>query len=276
MDADIDHRATALKFLLAENAPVRDAAAAEGLAFDEHDVADVTSGLCTRKHLANRMITILEADGELAVVGLRGIDHLLAFGGIHGHRFFRDGVAASFNGGDDGGAVDTVRRADVDHVRLDFAEEVVPFFIAGLDAPLVFHDFQAVRLDIAAADDFDLRNFLDGAHVGLADAAAADDGPAELFVDFFFLFDFEGLGDDGTVFGHGCLLFGGGDNWNGIKICRNIMPKKQKKSGSMAHLPCLSWFMHSFYPLKRFFMNWKKHVVLLHYVYKVIENHEKS
>ena len=217
VDADVDHRAAALKFLLAEDAPVRDAAAAEGLAFDEHDVADVTGGFGARKHLADGMIAILETDGELAVVGLRGVDHLLAFGGIHGHRFFRDGVAAGFDGGDDGGAVDAVRRADVDHVRLDFAEEVVPFFITGLDAPLVFHDLQAVRLDVAAADDFDLRDFLDGAHVGLADAAAADDGPAELLVDFLFLFDFEGIGDDGTVVGHGGLLFDGGDNWNGTK-----------------------------------------------------------
>ena len=224
VDADVDHRAATLEFLLSEDAPVRDAAAAEGLAFDEHDVADVTGGLGAHKHLANRMITILETDGELAVVGLRGVDHLLAFGGIHGHRFFRDGVAAGFDGGDDGGAVDAVRRADVDHIGLDFAEEVVPFFIAGLDAPLVFHDFQAVRLDIAAADDFDLRDFLDGAHVGLADAAAADDGPAELFVDFFFLFDFEGIGDDGTVVGHGNLLFVGDWIGNGTENIRNIMP----------------------------------------------------
>jgi hypothetical protein len=37
--ADVDHRAAALEFLAAEDAPVGDAAAAEGLAVDVHDVA---------------------------------------------------------------------------------------------------------------------------------------------------------------------------------------------------------------------------------------------
>ena len=47
VDADVDHGAAALEFFLAEDAPVGDSAAAEGLAFDEEDFAEaaVVAGL---------------------------------------------------------------------------------------------------------------------------------------------------------------------------------------------------------------------------------------
>ena len=124
---------------------------------------------------------VLETDCQFDLVLFGGGDHLFALVRIHRHRLFHHDVAAGGGGGERGGAVHAVRGADVDRVRLDRLEEVVPLLEALLRLHAVFFlVFGELRgIDVAEADQFDLRNLLVSRHVGLADSAAADDGHAQ-------------------------------------------------------------------------------------------------
>ena len=64
VDADVDHGPAALQFLLAEDAPVGDAAAAEGLALDEHDLAELAFIAGLGEERGAGVEAVLEADGE--------------------------------------------------------------------------------------------------------------------------------------------------------------------------------------------------------------------
>ena len=173
---------TAPALLLAEDAPVGDAAAAQGAHLDEEDVAELAVFAGLDEGGGGIAVALLEADGELDLVLLGGGDHLLALGRVHGHGLFDHRVAAGVAGVHDGGAVHAVGGANVDGVGLDDLEHLLPVEEEGLagDAPLLVHHVEALLENVDAGDDLELGNLLVRVQVRLGDAAAPDDGDAEL------------------------------------------------------------------------------------------------
>ena len=188
--ADVDHGAAALELFLSENAPVRNAASAESAALDEHDFAELSFIAGADEELGVVMVSLLEADGEFALVLLCDFDHFFALFDAHAHGLFGHGMAAGVEGVDDGGSVNAVGGADIDRIGLDLLEHDFPVFEERLfrEAPLGFHDFEAFGENIHAGDDFYFRNVFVSFHVRLADAAASDDRHAEFFAFEFFFF----------------------------------------------------------------------------------------
>ena len=92
VDADVDHGAAALKGLLAEDAPIGDAAAAEGLALHEHNFAEFAFIAGLDQELRAGVEAVLEADGEFFLFLRGGVDEFLAFFGEHCHGLFGGGV----------------------------------------------------------------------------------------------------------------------------------------------------------------------------------------
>lgn len=133
---------------------------------------------------------MLEADGQKLAGFFRRGDHLFTFVRRHRHRLFDHHVTARFGGRDRGRAVNAVRGADVDRFRLDRLEEVVPLLEAlfGLDSVFFLVLGQPFRIDVAEADQLDLRNRFVGRHMGVADTAAADDRHTKLLRSFHLLY----------------------------------------------------------------------------------------
>ena len=92
--ADVDHWPAALELFSAENAPVGDAAAAQCLAFHEHDVSELAFVASAGDELSGRVKAELKAADQLFLRFLGRLDHLLALGRIHGHWLFGDHVRA--------------------------------------------------------------------------------------------------------------------------------------------------------------------------------------
>ena len=143
--ADVDHRPAALQFLLAEDAPVGNSAAAQGLAFDEHHLAELAIIAGADEEIGVGVIAILKTDRQLLFVLLGGVDHLLAFGRIHRHRLFDHDMAAGVGGVDRRRGVHAVGRADADRVGLDFLEHLFPVGVEMRDAIFLLHDLQPLR-----------------------------------------------------------------------------------------------------------------------------------
>lgn len=181
--ADVDHGTAALKLLLTENTPVRNAAAAESLASDEHDVAELPVFARLNQGCRIGVVTLLESDGKFDFALFRRRDHFFAFGGIHRHRFFDHGMASGKAGVHDRRAVDTVRCADVYGIGFDFFEHFLPVLEESLlrNAPFLLHDFESFRIDIHTGNDLNLRNFFVRRQVSLGDSTAADNCHSEFF-----------------------------------------------------------------------------------------------
>ena len=103
--SDVDHRPAALELLSPENAPVGNAAAAQCLAFHEHDVSKLPLIASADDELRGGVIAELKTAHEFLFRLLRGLDHLLALGRIHGHRFFGDDMRAGIGSVDRCGGV---------------------------------------------------------------------------------------------------------------------------------------------------------------------------
>ena len=199
--ADVNHRSAALEFLLAEDAPVRNATPTQRMDFDEHDVANHPRVAGTDKHFGVGVVALLETADQEFLGFLRRIAHLGAFGGIHGHRLFDDHMTAGLQCGDGGGAVHAVGGANVHDVNLLLLEHLIVVGVGRgvLAARLLLKPHLALGLDVASGHDFDFGNLADGVDVGAGDAAGADECPAQALGDFLDGGGGEGLSADGLV-----------------------------------------------------------------------------
>ena len=114
------------------------------------------------------------------LVLLRGGDHLLAFGGEHGHGLLADDVTPGVKRIDGRRRVYAVRCANAHAVRLHFLEHFLPVFVELGDAPLFSKDFETSRVNVDARDDFHVGHLRQRGHMGMADSAAANKGHAKL------------------------------------------------------------------------------------------------
>ncbi len=160
VDADVDHGAAALFVFLAEDAPVGIAAAAEGLAFDEHDFAEFSFVAGLGEEFCGGVEVVLEADGEFFLFLRGSVDHFLAFFGEHGHGFFGGGVGAGVERVNDGGGVATVGVQTSTASGFYFGEHFLPVGedirnAVGFAGPLEAF----IAVDVDGGDEFDIGEF---------------------------------------------------------------------------------------------------------------------
>ena len=176
VNADIDQRTAALKFLLTEDTPVRNTAATQCLTFHKHQITELTAGFRVHQVVCLGIVAVLETDCQLHVVLLRCGNHLFAFFRRHCHGLFNHHVATGIGCGNRCGHVNAVRSTDVDGIRLHCLEHVIPLFKAHFRSRtiLLLDVFQTIRLDVAVAHNFHFRNLGVRCHVGRENTAATD------------------------------------------------------------------------------------------------------
>ena len=181
MHPDIDHRSAALQRLLPKHSPVRNASSAQSATFDKHDVSELPFVTGAEQKFGVVVISLLESDGEFALVLLGDLHHLLALFDVHSHRFFRDGMAAGVERVDHGRSMNAVRRTDVHRIGFDLLEHDLPVLEERLlrQSPLALHHIQSFLENIDARDDFHFRNPLVGLHMRLRDSSASDNRHAK-------------------------------------------------------------------------------------------------
>jgi hypothetical protein len=175
--SDVDQRAATLEFLAAEDAPVGDAAAAQGLALHDQDGAELAGGGGAFEHLHGRAVAVLEADDEVLLVLAGGGDHGGAFLGVHGQGLLDHDVAAGVQGVKGRLLVQGVGRTDVDGVELLLAEHLAPVEVQAFDVVLRLGLFEVAGVDVGAGDDLDVWHLDQVVQVGKGDAPGAGASP---------------------------------------------------------------------------------------------------
>ena len=180
---DVDHRAATLEVLLAEDAPVGNTTATQGLDACELDVTKDTFVVHPTHVLALAGEAVLETDGQFLLGSFGRSDHLLAFKGTHGHGLFNQDMTAGLGGSNRHGHVLTVGGTDADDVRLEFLEHLLAVFEAGFLGHTEF--FSTVmgfgKDQVAEADDFGFFDVLQRIEMSVGDHTATDDGVTQFF-----------------------------------------------------------------------------------------------
>jgi len=185
----VDHQAAGVVLVAVPAAEVVRAVAGVEQPFemDAGDLAD-DSGVDDLFDLGvARSVTVVEGDGEVLAGALLGVDDLLAFISIDGHRLFADDVAAELHRAAGVFVMGAVHRGDDDRVGLAFGDHPVEILgrigcdVGMVVAVLLEHDlvveFHPLRVGVAESDQLGMVAELvqDGFDVHFRPAAGPDD-----------------------------------------------------------------------------------------------------